>query len=576
MTLVTSKSLGSLQTDAGAGTAIGCKQAVTTARLPQAVEGNIRRLLSQKSPGVPPPAAILLSNQLPSLPSGKPDRAAAAQLGIWESVLSGCQGRHREEQHRRSSHVGANEPEIPECVEPSDRKRQRTRTGQGTAAGEDSPSSRSEDDTEGHGIEEPDQGAPVSEARVMCACAEALQGTAMLASLEPNVSLLEIGATSLHILVVASLLRCSMELIYEHPFPRALAHALSLQSTPRAAQQSSRRHRSRPHALDPPPRHVSSGRPSRNGSGEGMCEMHDAGGGAAGTIADALPSEELRGHQGRVQPASIDHRRQRGLGQEGVEVRQGSMGFKGNSSTPVRVHVSDSRGQSACLLMRPGDLPHHPLQEHRGSHSSAACCDGSIIAEMKACVDAPVTLLQYADPQDLQRQHTASQHFEPAPRQYTGSGSPFPKDSGSTCCLGTHQSWLLACSHGGDIACVSIHARDSSEPQPSQEAPLAPKAFCYRRVWTAEVSSSPDAGLQVTGCGRAVAVACLSGNVHVLRLRDGQPVGCLRTGGQLRRYDVACDIQVLSRLPKPRTASMLLATATDTCVGSHECSSEDM
>eukprot|EP00892_Ulva_mutabilis_P012917 jgi/Ulvmu1/9999/UM059_0048.1 len=508
-------------------------EGLATSRLSPTSERKVRHALTQNAPNMPQPAAMLLANHLPQLPSGKVNRAAVAKLRAWETIL-----------HPKKEADISLKTHMELSTQPS---------GPGTHSGvkrgrlSDAEAGRPAQKVHpvpGQVTQGPAPCGPVSEAAVMRACFEALQGTDMLAGLEPSSSLLEIGATSLHVLVIASLLDCSLELVYEHPTPRSLAQALL---SGRSTDPAFRSNKTRPR---------SDVRPSQETHASGTIRQNTAPEQSKPAALKAMPASkpDVRRHESKGSMETAAH----GLSvrnpgalepAHASEGQQGEQGYDGTAAYPVQsitaavqVHVCDSRGESACLLVSPSDLPHPQAQDT--TDSSRAHDADSIAVQLRACVDAPVTLLQCTEPRAQVQEHPAPHGPKQAGKQATGDELSKTTIK-NTCCLYRYQSWLLACSHAGEIVCLAFRPKSATlqdkgvpAPEKSQHSAVpVPPPHC-RRIWTAEVPSPPDAGLQVTGCGRAVAVACLNGTVAVLRLRDGQHVGQLQTCGQLRRAPV--------------------------------------
>lgn len=517
--------------DPGVSEASNSFQNILTARLPPETESEIRQALASRANGMPQPAAILLAHHLPRLPSGKPDRSAAKNLQVWTDVLSGS---GKSESTRATG--GPPSFEKPDQTGPLTQwKRARTDTRSSPPPG--SPASVLLE----HAVSRTSGLAPVSEAVVLRACAEALHGTAMMASLEPSTSLLEIGATSLHIYAIASLLGCTTELIYQHSSPRSLSRALSSRHRSSVARSSGQHH------------HVSS---SAHPQGQPMAPLDNQPGVHSTQDVehhgppkrqDTLRAVSSRAEsmQPMLQQPQQAGRKSHLENQHGSHTLQGEVSHSSQdpqchcAAKTVEVVISDSRGESSCLMMSPADLPCYPWQDQHCDGASST--DSSIVAKLVACVDAPVALIQCCSPEAV------LPHCAPsaAPRQPPTldahrQGMLTSRPGQHACCLELTCSWLLACSHAGDVACIAIRPNDGTSQcqETAQACSTVPQKLRFQRAWTSQVPSSPDAGLQVTGCGRAVAVACLDGELLFLRLRDGQPLGQIRTGGQMRRCDL--------------------------------------
>lgn len=496
---------------------------IKTWKLSHAVESNLRHALARASKEMPQPAAILLTNQLPCLPSGKFDRCAAKQLPVWNEILSGGV-----ERISTSPEVGTvpSVQQSGEVVALQDIKRAKIEpytnpiwAGAIPAGG--TPASGSE-----HSGSTCRGMATIPEVLVMKACAEALHGSAIMSYLEPSASLLEMGANSLHVFAIASLLGCSTKLIYQHPAPRSLARALSQQHSPVVARFS-RQHHGLGDAVDIQPAIA-----ARSDVDAVMPTETDV----------PVPDSPATAAAGQT----FQHAEQAGLPLEDedpdrictpmhrlVWPSQHTGCQHSWPSASVNVLVSDSRGESATMMVKPADLPLFPSHDPVINKSSSP--GSGIVAELAACVDAPVALLQCCNPHALQHNPNQGSTQRPVAQNLDGHRQATANSARETCCLELTYTWLIACSHAGDVACTAIFPRDRQGQEAVHSDDETKWKLRFRRMWTAYVQSSPDAGLQVTGCGKAVAVACLSGDIVVLRLRDGENVGMLRTGGQLRR-----------------------------------------
>jgi len=322
---------------------------IKTWKLSHATESNIRHALARAAGQMPQPAAILLANQLPCLPSGKFDRSAAKKLQVWNEMLSGGAERMNRSLAAKYGVVPTGQ-QSREAVALQDVKRARVEaftspSAAGVISAGGTPAAVPEHaGSTGCGM------ARMPEVVVMKACAEALHGSAMMTYLEPNASLLEIGANSLHIFAIASLLGCSTEVIYQHPAPRSLARALPLHHSP-VVPHFSRQHHGLDHTLDTQPAIASR-------------SVVDA---VTLTATDVPISDS----PARAMAAQIDlHSEQAGLAleyedQDRICAPTHRLAWPSQhasfgcilSSASVQVLVSDSRGESATIMIKPADLP---------------------------------------------------------------------------------------------------------------------------------------------------------------------------------------------------------------------------
>lgn len=489
---------------------------ISLQRLSAASEHNIRNHLSSFPEEYVQPAVLAQAAALPRLSSGKIDRLSISQLPDWQQLLS-------------------NSSKILNMTE--DRDTRHLSLPQVSSAGEN------------------------SELSIMQACMSVLAGSRAATALEPTTNLLEAGANSIQVAALAALLGCEPRAVFLHPSPRALQRALSAARQHEDIKSVPSSHGVR--IVNPKERGIAT---TVRYSGpvplpEQVTSVHESAGSAVpGTAVSA----------GSTKAVEFDNS------------RPAEHGCRDADS--LKVVIRDSRGERAIHWIARHHLPVYspPVgslttlddqqQRSKGRVSHAWEEDSIIIDQMKACVDAPLTLIQQvvspvgklgtdqgsnenAVSSAAQLQHVAatSSCDDLAPScklQFTSQAHRKDK----------HAQWLLVCSHACDIACillhsapipVSVHAAQekvidrgcgacstpaSDTPTSGTPALGTSSRIGSQRLWTASVGSSPDAGLQVTACGRCVVVACISGRLELLRLRTGEQLACVDTSGQLRRW----------------------------------------
>lgn len=336
--------------------------------------------------------------------------------------------------------------------------------------------------------------AAPSESGVMEVLLEVLQPLLQQRALpiEPTDSVLDLGASSLQVAAIAALLGTTPAQVQAAPSCRQLAAALA-----ENAHVASWVPAGSPHmhlrGQGPSPRQRQCWPPTllpTEGAVQGSAEMR--------TIAELANSSP----QPKCEPLAPTH----------AAVRSSAAPLF--CTEPAQLQMSDSRNEGLTTWVEqehmPGSaqplwaaaevskaaLPAATILPHAASVGSGGRQAPRVLATMQACVDAPLTVLLYS---------------------CTGSG-------GCTC---APREWLLACSHAGEVACIC--------------------AATSARAWTALVPSSPDAGGQVTACGRAFVVAAMDGFLYALSLRDGAQLCHVDTGGQLRR----CVWHITAGLPGP-------------------------
>ena len=307
---------------------------------------------------------------------------------------------------------------------------------------------------------------PVSEAVVMRACVDVLQP--LLAELgrplEPTDSLLTLGASSLHVAAIAAILNTQPAQVYASSTCRSLARAL--QTDPRTCAGFVARQ-------------------ATSSNEEPVPRLRSPAASSCVIAATASPPEQ-----------AAKKRKLRTLAPEDINAPKSPLrpALASCGSSTVALNVHDSRGEAHAAHVTAADLP--SVQPYTQGDTPPRRGDQTL-AQMRACVDAPLAILEY-----------------------TCGGKPS--------CSCAPQSYVLACSHAGDVACIGVE----------HEA----------RAWTAQLPSSPDAGGQVSACGHAVAVAVLDGRVCLLRLSDGAWMCTVDTGGQLRRcvFELWCLVSAAS------------------------------
>ena len=478
--------------------------------LSAASERAIRAHLSVSPEQHVQPAALAQAAALPRLPSGKYDRLSISQLEYWRHVLCGR---------------GVNDSEhLPDV---------NLRSGS---------------------MPPPPTEARHSELSVMHACMNVLAGSPAAIALEPTTNLLEAGVNSIQVAALAALLCCEAGTVFLHPTPRGLQRALS------AAAQREDEH-SAP---------VSDGVGSISQSKVSVMPAATEEGGdmqaAEAAASSAVPVGRAVGSaQGCSEAVQFDS-------------YQREYGCRGRDS--VRVLVSDTRGEQAVHWMSRHHLPvgsgsvgssespgadaqqqqqqrqQQQQQQHRFRWHEDQQNDCIILDKMNACVDAPLTCIQQVDLPAVSGNHNLHSGAGTATTHSCDNSTAYDKLRAGADDI---PQWLLVCSHACDIACILLHTSldlatsnvHSHKGTNSMQLAAARKLTSTaegavavgsvlprrttRRLWTATVGSSPDAGLQVTACGRCAAVACIRGDLELLRLRSGERLACVDTSGHLRR-----------------------------------------
>ena len=308
---------------------------------------------------------------------------------------------------------------------------------------------------------------PVSEAVVMRACVNVLHP--LLAELgrplEPTDSLLALGASSLHVAAIAAILSTQPAQVYASPTCRSLARTLQSDSHTYAGFVAPQATRS---------------------NNEVHVAQRSSVAASAGAIgAAASPLEQAAKKRKLCTPTAEA---------ENAPQSQSRSALASCGSRTVWLNVHDSRGEAHAAYVTAADLP--SVQPYTQGDPPPRRGDQTL-AQMCACVDAPLAILEY-----------------------TCGGKP-----SCSCAL---QTYVLACSHAGDVACIGVEHG--------------------ARAWTAQLPSSPDAGGQMSACGCAFAVAVLDGRVCLLRLSDGAWTCTVDTGGQLRRcvFELWCLVSAAS------------------------------
>ena len=485
-------------------------QSISLQRLSGASERDIRVHLSSFSPHLVQPAALAQTASLPRLPSGKYDRLAISQLQEWQHMLCGSE-----------SNPNLNSAEVPR----------------------------------------PPSGHRHSELSIMHACTSVLAGTRADLALEPTTNLLEAGVNSIQVAALAAMLGCDANTVFLHRTPRALARALSGGSCSHHDAESS----------------VS----LRNGAAAAWQREPKTHTETSSMQSEAsLPHRKLKEAAVRMHategsvPAGTDVAvaEVQGCG-KAVEFESSHAEYGGRGADSAKVLVSDSRGEHAVHWISRHHLPAGrvsvgtpaPLvgktqQEQQQQQYMKPRGDSQhgtvVLGTMNACIDAPLTCIRLLE-------SPRGCGVNNSPDGTCTEGAPSEMMHGGT-------QWLLVCSHACDVACILLHAALDPGPVRSSVAHAHEEAQCVQRrasevcdvggsnsnsnlnsnlnyhglpyesstqsLWTATVGSSPDAGLQVTACGRCAAVACISGVLELLRLKTGERLACVDTCGQLRRW----------------------------------------
>ena len=321
----------------------------------------------------------------------------------------------------------------------------------------------------------------VNESTVMAVFVEVLHSLLQQCALalEPADNIVDLGASSLQVAAIAALLDTTPAQVRAAPSCRQLVKALNASAHTSAQQaQGSIAHPAMPQ------RNVLQQRPALQHSANVLHSQAE----------DSCLQADTKVH-------ACGQRRQSSTGSPSAAAPSAQNAF---CSERVRLRVTDSRGEVLTAHVGTASLPGGHASKGNvhsagqgGKHavsvpSKRQACDGSaatqphVLATLHACVDAPLTALQY----ECERSSIAQ-------------------------CSCVARTWLLASSHAGDVACISV---DTGQ-----------------RAWTAWVPSSPDAGGQVTPCGTAFVVAAMDGCLYALSVADGSRLCQAGTGGQLRR-----------------------------------------
>ena len=322
----------------------------------------------------------------------------------------------------------------------------------------------------------------VSESDALRACAQVLHAVLQHSQtvLEPCIDILALGATSMHVAAIAALLDAQPAQVYRDSTPRGIARELS---------------RSAGNTLQPP---------DPASAAHATCAA--ASKPAAGARQVTISRIEVAQNMGAAVHAACASHQTLGSAEQTSNVRIPDgcvasctaeqtgrlMGQTRCDSPALELTASDSRGEGLRVLVSVYCTPQPPagaLAAGAPACGIQAPTQAVRLASMRACVDAPITLLEYA-----------------CKRCYGGC----ERDA----------CWAVVCSHAGDIACVHV-----------------PSGV---RAWTTQLESSPDAGGQVTACGRYFVVAVLSGELVLLSIGSGARLTSLGTGGQLRRCAALC------------------------------------
>jgi hypothetical protein len=434
--------------------------------LSRAKEALLRDRLADIAQGFPQPTRIFQVASLPALSNGKIDYASLARIPWFQDIQSATRESECEIAFGDSQ---ATRPTCPVLID--------VESGQATSQA--SAERQKSDDSPSCGPE-----AYISELEIVRVCAMALQCCSTRPPLEPCSSLLDFGATSLHIAVIAGMLHTSAARVSQLATPRAIARAL--QGDPEWTKAF-------------------------------FSDSHSV----AGTAR--VPSGS---HQSRK-------RLKADIQVGGRSVRDGSGYHQDDKCTPqwpsarsgdtVTLHVTSSNGEALTVAVDCADLPRRActvkddvLPECHASRQDFA------IAELQACVDAPILLLRATS------------------KAFSGDGNGQALRS---TCDGT-RTWVVSCSHAGDIWCLDVDP--SSHSLATQQEDGAPMCIGMHleaghrpqselTVWKTNVPSAPEGGLQIAGCGTTIAVACVDGNLYLTSLRSGHLLTVFQTGGQLRR-----------------------------------------
>jgi hypothetical protein len=402
----------------------------------------------------------------------------------------------------------------------------------------------------------------VTEAEVMTACMQVLQGVLhnVHCALEPCTNLLVIGASSMHAAAIAAMLDAPLDVVYHGLTPRGIAKRLNTAMHAEAEAVHAEDESVHAEALEmrsetelvhaeaaevhieteavhvqslplvivtsqQPPDKFPRGTQPETAKLQHLLEpisaptqaRHEASQEASlacsqkavhtGTRGAILQHADHQGMQSLV-PRIAGVTATKSLFFKVVECTHTSMNSPNDCKSMLELFATASHGESLWVRVPAWYAPSQALahaQSVAGQRPSfedtssasqgigGASPKGDVstrtpyrLTTMEACVDAPLIALEYSC-----------------------------ADLASRCITHTPHSWVVACSHGGDVACMHVRVGV--------------------RCWTTTLGSSPDAGGQVTSNGRCVAIALLDGRVQLLQLCDGVLVSSYDTGGQLRR-----------------------------------------
>lgn len=556
-------------------------------KLPEALERSVREhLFSLPDPFVQP-ACLALVAALPRLPSGKVDRLRISQLSAWHDILSHAalttetadaprwlsphpptSPQPSRMHSTRDSRMGLQEGLLP----------QRTPVGSSGVNRSNTKQQSFLPHVKLGAAEVPvSKGSEVSELSIMRTCMSVLAGTGVASALEPTTNLFEAGVNSIQVAAIASLLGCRAATVFLNPSPRALKRALS-PSAAEAPQQSGaspsllstndgasyiRCFATENNSTDVERRDVKIGGSNPKARAQAIAEKQAQSAASddktrSTCLQNQDPCAALEGsgddaqyiyHVHQCVYTCADH-------VEATDVRvSSSRGFQSlhridrrnlpASQLPDSTQVKQT--SKAASPDAPAAVPQH-AQLHNVRNGPLS--EGKIVLDtMKACVDAPLTLIQPLPPHSSSREQVGCKDVSESPQPAPLTAAQGSTEDGSV-------QWLLACSHACDIACILMHSQmhekntptrptqlsttSGYQPEDGHESDqirsgLAASKWRSGRIWTATVGSSPDAGLQVTACVKHVVVACIKGHLEVLKLHSGERLACIDTGGQLRR-----------------------------------------
>jgi hypothetical protein len=445
--------------------------AAAAQRAPPWLEQHLRRLLSRAGAAcrLPQPRVLGVVPSMPVTASGKVNRQLIKAL--CQRLLQACLS---EQQPQPSQTLASS----VHCQAPDSRATQHGADVDGASATADQmEAARAEEAIARPGAKRARNGA--SEAGVTQACISVLLPLLQARGrpLEPSDDLLALGATSMHAAAIAALLDTQPEQVYRYPTCRALARALQASRT--------------------------------------------AGSYVAAVNAEEAARKKVQRTQCTQRSTTLTADRHEPPWPAGGQAQLSSLPQVQCAQPPpcraerALLRASDSRGESLAAVVAWSDLPRtsarqrtpaqYPIQarlpraaDGAAQPSGAGMAEGevSVVVRMDACVDAPVTVLEYSCHHHKSGRRPARRECSCAPRVF-----------------------VLACSHAGDVACVDAHSE--------------------ARSWVARVAGAPDVGGQVDASGTSFAVATHDGGIRVLRLADGALMCSVHSGGQLRRCD-AC------------------------------------